>query len=189
MRYVDTSVLIAYLTRETGSDVAEAFMRSQGEPLAISSWTEVELLSAFGLKVRTGSGEETVIGVDPTAAQLFVDGEVFFYATDGTNGTELWRTDGTRRGTRMTRNINPGSGNANPQELTPFGDALFFRADDGAIGNELWRSNGTRRGTRLVEDINLGAGDSNPGFMERLGKLLIFRAIGTGGNEPWKLRP
>ena len=54
MRYVDTSVLIAYLTKETGSDVAEAFMRSQGEPLAISSWTEVELLSAFGLKVRTG---------------------------------------------------------------------------------------------------------------------------------------
>jgi uncharacterized protein len=54
MRYVDTSVLIAYLTQETGSDVAEAFMRSQGEPLAISSWTEVELLSAFGLKIRTG---------------------------------------------------------------------------------------------------------------------------------------
>lgn len=54
MRYVDTSVLIAYLTRETGSDVAEAFMRSQGEPLAISSGTELKLLSAFGLKVRTG---------------------------------------------------------------------------------------------------------------------------------------
>lgn len=53
MRYVDTSVLIAYLTPEAGSDVAEAFMLSTGEPLAVSSWTEVELLSALGVKIRT----------------------------------------------------------------------------------------------------------------------------------------
>lgn len=53
MRYVDTSVLIAYLTPGAGSAVAEAFMLSVGEPLAISSWSEVELLSALGVKVRT----------------------------------------------------------------------------------------------------------------------------------------
>jgi predicted nucleic acid-binding protein len=53
MRYVDTSVLMAYLMPETGSAVAEEFMLSVGAPLAISSWTEVELLSALGLKVRT----------------------------------------------------------------------------------------------------------------------------------------
>lgn len=53
MRYVDTSVLIAYMTPETGSAMAEAFMLSAGEPLAISSWTELELLSALGLKLRT----------------------------------------------------------------------------------------------------------------------------------------
>ncbi|NML63124.1 type II toxin-antitoxin system VapC family toxin [Massilia sp. RP-1-19] len=53
MRYVDTSVLIAYLIPEASSAVAEAFMLSAGAPLAISSWTEVELLSALGVKVRT----------------------------------------------------------------------------------------------------------------------------------------
>lgn len=53
MRYVDTSVLIAYLLPEASSAVAEAFMLSAGTPLAISSWTEVELLSALGIKVRT----------------------------------------------------------------------------------------------------------------------------------------
>jgi predicted nucleic acid-binding protein len=52
MRYVDTSVLIAYLTPEANSAEAEKFMVSAGEPLAISSWTEIELLSAFGVKVR-----------------------------------------------------------------------------------------------------------------------------------------
>jgi predicted nucleic acid-binding protein len=53
MRYVDTSVLVAYLTPEAGSDAADAFMRSPGAPLAVSSWTEVELFSAMGLKIRT----------------------------------------------------------------------------------------------------------------------------------------
>lgn len=47
MRYVDTSVLIAYLTPE------KAFMLSVGEHLAISSWSELELLSALGVKLRT----------------------------------------------------------------------------------------------------------------------------------------
>ena len=53
MRYVDTSVLIAYLTPEAGSDTAEAFIQSKGEPLVVSSWTEVELMSALGVKLRS----------------------------------------------------------------------------------------------------------------------------------------
>lgn len=53
MRYVDTSVLLAYLTPEAKSEVAEAFMLSAGERLAISSWSEAELLSALGVKLRT----------------------------------------------------------------------------------------------------------------------------------------
>lgn len=50
MRYVDTSVLLAYLTPEIGSALAEAFMLSEGSALAISSWTELELWSALGVK-------------------------------------------------------------------------------------------------------------------------------------------
>lgn len=53
MRYIDTSILVAYLTPESHSAAAEALMLSAGASLAISSWTEVELLSALGSKVRT----------------------------------------------------------------------------------------------------------------------------------------
>ena len=53
MRYVDTSVLLAFLIPEPGSDAAETLMTSKGGPLAISSWPEVELLSALGVKLRT----------------------------------------------------------------------------------------------------------------------------------------
>lgn len=53
MRYIDTSVLVAYLTKESSSMAAENLMRSPGPPIAVSSWTEVELLSALGIKLRT----------------------------------------------------------------------------------------------------------------------------------------
>lgn len=53
MRYVDTSVLLAFLVPEAGSDAAEALMTSDGDPLVISSWSEVELVSALGVKLRT----------------------------------------------------------------------------------------------------------------------------------------
>lgn len=58
MRYVDTSVLLAFLLPEPGSNAAEAFMMSEGAPLAISSWSEAELLSALGIKLRMGQIRE-----------------------------------------------------------------------------------------------------------------------------------
>jgi len=53
MRYLDTSVLVAYLANEANSLVAETFLLSQGAPFAISTWVEVEFLSALSHKIRT----------------------------------------------------------------------------------------------------------------------------------------
>lgn len=54
MRYLDTSVLLAFLVPEAGSSAAEALMTSNGDTLVVSSWSEVELVSALGVKIRTG---------------------------------------------------------------------------------------------------------------------------------------
>ncbi len=53
MRYIDTSVLLAFLLPEAGSGAADALMTSNGDPLVVSSWSEVELVSALGVKNRT----------------------------------------------------------------------------------------------------------------------------------------
>jgi fructan beta-fructosidase len=54
-----------------------------GTALEIVAELEVGAASELGLKVRTGSGEETTIGIDPRAGQLFVDrsrsGDVGFH--------------------------------------------------------------------------------------------------------------
>ena len=39
--------------------------------------------------------------------------EVFFVASDGVHGTELWRTDGTAAGTAMVADITPGQAGSN----------------------------------------------------------------------------
>jgi fructan beta-fructosidase len=44
-----------------------------GKALEIVAEFQAGTASEFGLKVRTGRGEETVIGVDPRAGRLFVD--------------------------------------------------------------------------------------------------------------------
>ncbi len=54
MQYVDTSVLVAYLTPEVYSAQAiRAFCDTKRHPLAISLWTETEFISALGIKYRT----------------------------------------------------------------------------------------------------------------------------------------
>lgn len=84
---------------------------------------------------------------------------LYFSATDFNEyGAELWRTDGTKAGTRLVKNINPYS--SYPSNLTDVNGTLFFIADDGINGSELWSSNGTRDGTNLVKDITPGYGSS-----------------------------
>jgi ELWxxDGT repeat protein len=68
---------------------------------------------------------------------------VYFTAATNSNpfgdddNRELYRTDGTKAGTRLVLDINP-SGEANPESLTVVGRKLFFTASDGVHGRELF---------------------------------------------------
>ena len=74
-----------------------------------------------------------------------VNGTLFFGATDGANGYELWKSDGTAAGTVMVQNIHP-TASSNPASLRNVGGVLYFSADEGVNGYVLWRSNGTASG-------------------------------------------
>ena len=117
-----------------------------------------------------------------------LDGTLFFAAI-GTHGSELWSSDGTRAGTVMVKDINPGrdwSLSWTP-ELAPVGGALYFAADDGTHGEELWKTDGTEAGTVLVKDLYRGTKGSSPTWITDSGGAAFFSATNPStGRELWK---
>ncbi len=85
-----------------------------------------------------------------------VGGALYFAASDGIHGTELWITDGTALGTRPVRDIYPGYWSSEPSTFVAVSGQLFFAANDGVHGRELWRSDGTEKGTYMVADASAG---------------------------------
>src|SRR5262249_31713760 len=89
--------------------------------------------------------------VEETWAESEGVGSLFYYAaSDGTHGTEVWRTDGTPAGTFMLKDICPGACSSRPRTLTSSNGLLFFVAQ-GPQGPGLWKSDGTPGGTSLVK--------------------------------------
>ena len=120
------------------------------------------------------------------ANSINMNGTLFFTAYDVTNGTELWKSDGTAAGTTLVKDINSGDGSSNPTDLTYVNGTLFFSAIDGTTGRELWKSDGTAAGTTLVKNINSETG-SSPSVLTNVNGTLFFSADeGTNGTELWK---
>lgn len=87
---------------------------------------------------------------------------LYFRANNGTNGYELFKTDGTENGTFMVKDISTGNSDALNESVffAEYNDVLYFKANDGVSGSELWRSDGTEAGTYLLKDINANSGNS-----------------------------
>ena len=115
--------------------------------------------------------------------------KVFFSANDGIRGSELWRSDGTPRGTKRLSDIKPGSGSSTPSNLISCGNTVLFSATGASDGQELWQTFGST-GVRRVRDINPGAGGSNMRNLTCCSGRLYFSANnGTSGNELWRASP
>ena len=61
-------------------------------------------------------------GSNPDPSQI--GNTLYFRASDGTNGIELWKSDGTASGTVMVQDINSGS---HLLPLTAVGNTLYFQ--------------------------------------------------------------
>ena len=115
-----------------------------------------------------------------------VRGTLYFSANDGKHGFELWQSDGTGRGTRMVKDINPGRDGSDLSRITAVNRIIYFTADDGVHGAELWRSDGTARGTRMVKDINPGSRSGHPSFFTDANGVLYFSAFDGTDAGLWR---
>ncbi|MEL0332101.1 MAG: ELWxxDGT repeat protein, partial [Candidatus Poseidoniales archaeon] len=122
-----------------------------------------------------------------------MNNEFYFSATNATNGTELWKSDGTASGTVMVKDIATqySYSSGGPHHMVVFNNTLYFAADDGTNGIELWKSDGTASGTVMVKDINpyygWGTEDSRPSDFVVMNGTLYFQAhTNSNGRELWK---
>jgi ELWxxDGT repeat protein len=103
------------------------------------------------------------------------------------SGIELWKSDGTEKGTVRVADINPGVGSSYPSRLTAIGSTLYFTANDGVSGNRLWKSDVTKQGDFRVSEIN-PFGFSQPENLTAVGSTLYFTATdAVNGYELWSL--
>jgi len=127
-------------------------------------------------------------GINPMGSSLAIpglvyQGRLYFTATDGVFGRELWSTDGSSAGTAMLKDIRVGNESSHPRSYFEFDSKLYFQA---VIANatELWVTDGTFDGTVFVKNID----DSSNNFFRRFteyGDRFYFSSNGgfTGGEQ------
>lgn len=113
------------------------------------------------------------------------NGQIFFLASNGTNGREIWVTDGTESGTTLFKDINPGSGSSIYSSFAQFNNELYFFADDGNIPTGLWKTDGTPEGTQFVTAVGDPAFGFRPYGLTVFEDALYFVAYDENGNELW----
>ncbi|MCP4639292.1 MAG: hypothetical protein GY851_02595 [bacterium] len=124
-----------------------------------------------------------------TGAIAAIGDQIVFVGFDEQHGRELWTTDGTKKGTRLLRDIAPGNASSGVGELVVHESAkyVYFSADDGDHGRELWKSDGTPENTVLVKDINQGRSHANPYCFVPVGECVFFLAQDDDhGKEVWR---
>lgn len=165
-----------------------------GSPTALTAVNNLLFFVSDGeLWVSDGTGAGTQLldfapSVQSFPAELTAfNNLLYFQADNGTDGVELWCSDGTVSGTVQVADINP-AGSSNPTELTAVNNQLFFQADGGnGSGIELWLSDGTAAGTVQVSDIFPGIADSNPSYLTNFAGTLYFAAADEAhGTELWR---
>ena len=176
-------------TNPSGAGDPDYFEVHQGDMFFGSEDADgYQLWKSDGTVVGTVLVSDMNSGGNGAVENLYSDGtNLYFSATNGTDGEELWIYDGTSAS--MLKDIN-STGDSTPDNFIALDGKVFFTADDGS-GIKLWVTDGTSGGTESVA-ASIGSGEDPTAVDEliiRDGKLIFSGASVTNGNELFTLDP
>lgn len=137
--------------------------------------------------IRPGTANGVYVPSSSQTKRFYLWNDVlYFTANEGTNGVELWKSDGTASGTELVKNINTSNLDSYPTDFAEYNGKLYFQARSG-LGSELWVTDGSAAGTVLLKDIYAGAFGSSPSdFIACNGYLLFLANDGVAQQELWR---
>lgn len=119
---------------------------------------------------------------------LVLPSGLILFAASNSEGSELWRSDGTAVGTYLFKDLYPGfsdSGNANssnPSQVQECINGMMLFTATNELGTELWKTDGTPNGTEILKDI-ASPGSSSPRDFHCSSSGLYFRASDPASNQ------
>jgi len=146
-----------------------------------------QLWKSNGTVVGTVLVSDMFSGGNGAVKNLYSDGtNLYFSATNGTDGQELWMYDGATA--TMLKDINT-TGDSTPDNFILLNGMVYFTANDGT-DTKLWITDGTSEGTNTVASQSWGSKDpvAVNNLIIRNGKL-IFSGTGDNGNELFGFDP
>lgn len=154
---------------------------THGKELWVSDGTE----NGTHLLLDIYPGKSSGISADiynPTYVLPVLNNEAYFYANDGTNGIELWKSDGTVTGTIMLKDINPTPGagirdSGDDCQMLVYRNRVYFQAETPNEGLEMWCTDGTIAGTKILKDMVPGIESSSPANFFVSHNKLYFHAL------------
>ena len=158
---------------------------TQGRELWMSDGTTAGTTLLKDINPGAGSG----LSLTSRPTFKVANGIVYFVASNGTDGFELWKTDGTAAGTTMVKDITAGSGSTTFNQATNFGTNLIFGVVAATIPSsfQLWKSDGTTTGTTMIKDFGAGSVSSSVFFLPFNNKIYFNASDVTAatGQELW----
>lgn len=155
---------------------------THGRELWVSDGTEAGTKILVDINAGIANGIPPVYSAHMDDILPVLNNDAYFYANNGSDGIELWKTDGTTPGTVMVANVNttPGEGirdSFSNKEMTVYNNKLYFHATTPADGEEIWSTDGTAAGTQRLTDIVPGNTQSSAGSFFVFNNKLLFSAV------------
>jgi ELWxxDGT repeat protein len=173
-------------------DATTTFIIAQTATLGSEVWKTDGTAAGTVLVKDINPGAESGLPQFSNSSPLVHNGFVYFGGDDGTNGIELWKSDGTEAGTKMVKDINPNNAVENGNGLFDgvflVNNKIVFEAFNTSTNRELWITDGTEVGTTILKDLNTGKGwGTSIDNSTVVNNVLLFNGSnGNNGFELWK---
>jgi ELWxxDGT repeat protein len=149
-----------------------AFTESNGREIWVTNGNENESYLLKDINPGKNSGIQTSL----TETSVISNNTLYFIANDGISNGEIWKTDGTKDGTKKITTFL----NSNISKLTLIGENFYFLIKN-KDSLEVWISDGSEEGTKIVKE-NLPIWNT-PSFQGKCNNNFIFTFQPYGSNN------